>query len=174
MLLLYLTIGVLSLYIIFLFNRIVRDKNLALSGWRDIDVQLKLRHDLIPKLVDTVKHYAKYEQATLEHVTLLRQQSNIQQLPHERSHTETDINRLLSGIFILSEQYPDIKASDHFQSLFDQLVHVEDQIQYARRFYNGAVKNYNTRIESFPDIIIARIFGFKLKEYFQIENTIQG
>jgi LemA protein len=154
---------------VFLFNRLVRARNRVRAGWSDIDVQLKRRHDLIPRLVEAVGQYARYEQATLAAVTELRARSEraarVEEIGQAESALETQLRRLIA----LAEAYPDLKASDQFMELQQGLVDVEDHIQYARRYYNGAVRDLNTRIESFPDLLVARLFRFRLAEYFQLD-----
>lgn len=155
---------------IVIFNRLVRDKNRVLAAWSDIDVQLKRRHDLIPKLVDAVKQYAAYEKATLEGVTALRtraaQLKDLGELGRVESAITTDVRRLIA----VAEQYPDLQANLGFLDLQRNITDAEDHIQMARRYYNGAVRNLNTRIDSFPDMIIARLFAFKQRELFEMED----
>ncbi len=151
------------------FNRLIRHRNLTRAGWSDVDVQLQRRHDLIPQLVEAVRGYAGYEQATLATVTELRRLSeNAKHLP-ERAAAEDGLARLAERLIALAEDYPDLKANRNFLSLQEELSNTEDLLQYARRFYNGAVRDYNTRIESFPDLIVARLAGFRAREFFSAD-----
>jgi len=148
------------------FNRLVRDRNRVASAWSDIDVQLLRRHDLIPKLVDAVKAYAAYEKSTLEAVTELRAQSLQASRLGDRARLEDRIEGGVHRLLALAESYPDLKANQNFLELQQQLTEVEDYLQYARRFYNGAVRIFNTRIESFPQSLVARALAFRPAEFF--------
>ena len=164
-------------YGIVIYNRLVRDRQLTRSGWSDIGVQLKRRHDLIPKLVDAVGQYAAFEQNTLEQVTALRSQAaGLQsadlQSAAGQSPLENHISRSLISIFALQEAYPDLKANQSFLQLQNDISAVETDIHFARRYYNGAVRNLNTRIESFPDLLLAGLFGFTPAEYFEFEDSL--
>jgi LemA protein len=159
----------LGAWAIFLFNRLVKARNRVRAGWGDIDVQLKRRHDLIPRLVEAVGQYARYEQATLTAVTELRARSERAARIAEIGAAETALQAQLGRLIALAEAYPDLKASERFMDLQHNLVDVEDHIQYARRYYNGAVRDLNTRVESFPDLLIARLFRFRQADYFQLD-----
>lgn len=154
---------------IVIYNLFVRDRNRVLAAWSDIDVQLKRRHDLIPKLVEAVKQYAAYEQATLSTITELRVQAEQTSDVALLATTEARIGAGLHKLMALAEAYPDLKANTSFLDLQHQLTEVENHIQYARRYYNGAVRNLNTRIDSFPDTLIARAFRFRPADYFEME-----
>lgn len=164
----------LLFYAVVIFNRLVRDRQLTRAGWSDIDVQLKRRHDLIPKLVDAVGQYAAFEKNTLEQVTALRTQAAGLQAAAQQSPLESNISRSLGSIFALQEAYPDLKANQSFLQLQSDISAVEADIQFARRYYNGAVRNLNTRIESFPDLLLARMFAFTAAEYFEFEDSVAG
>ncbi len=153
-------------YGIWLFNRLVHERNTVLAAWSDIDVQLKRRHDLIPKLVDAVKAYASYEQATLTQVTELRVAAEVVSGPGATAKAEAALNNALMKIFALGEAYPDLKANTQFLDLQNEISDVEGYIQYARRYYNGAVKALNVRVESFPSNLVAGLFRFRQAEYF--------
>lgn len=153
------------------YNMLVRDKNRALAAWSDIEVQLKRRHDLIPKLVEAVRQYAGFEQATLSTITELRTRSETVLDVGGKGAVEANIGSGILRVFALAEQYPDLKANQGFLSLQRDIVDVEGNIQYARRYYNGAVKAYNVRIDSFPDLLVARFFGFTHGEYFEIDDS---
>lgn len=158
-------------YGIVIYNRLVRDRQRTLAGWSDIEVQLRRRHDLIPKLVDAVRQYASYEQATLDRVTALRGAAVEPQAPADQGVVESGISRGLASIFALKEAYPDLKANRSFLQLQTDISAVEADIQYARRYYNGAVRNLNTRVDSFPDLIVARLFGYRHADYFEFEES---
>lgn len=168
-----LIVGLPIIWLIVIYNLLVRDKNRVLAAWSDIDVQLKRRHDVIPKLVDAVKQYADYETATLEAVMQLRTESQRLQNVKEKSGIEKNIGMALFNILAIAEDYPELKANDSFLDLQRELTEVENTIQYARRYYNGAVRNLNIRIDSFPDMIIARFFKFEKAEFFDFEETKQ-
>jgi len=163
-----LLIGMLG-WAIAIYNLLVRDRNRVLAAWSDIDVQLKRRHDLIPKLVDAVKQYAAYEQATLSTITELRAQAEQTRDVSDLAAMESRIGSGLHKLLALAEAYPDLKANTSFLDLQHQLTDVENHIQYARRYYNGAVRNLNTRIDSFPDTLIARTLRFQSATYFELE-----
>jgi LemA protein len=153
---------------IFTYNLFVRDKNLIKEAWSGIDVQLKRRHNLIPNLVASIKGYSQYEKTLLEDITQKRSEAAKIESIKEKAPVESDLSGMLKNLFIVAENYPDLKASQNFLDLQKQLVEIEDQLQYARRYYNGAVRNYNTRVESFPSNIIAGIFNFKQDNFFEI------
>jgi len=157
----------------FIYNRFVGDKNRVLSAWSDIDVQLKRRHDLIPKLVDAVKHYAAYENATLTEVTELRARSQGLESIAEIGGVESRLAGRVRHLVALAEDYPDLKADDAFLTLQKDLTDVENTIQYARRYYNGAVRMLNTRIDSFPDTVVARMFRFIKADYFELDDATE-
>ena len=150
-----------------LYNRLVSDRNQARQGYADIDVQLKRRADLVPRLVEVVKGYAAYEKAVLTGVTELRAAALGSRDPDERFVHERALGEGLKKLVVLQEAYPQLKADANFRDLQAKLVEVEDQLQYARRFYNGAVKQYLTRIESFPDNVMARLFRFQPMPFFE-------
>ena len=158
---------------VLIYNRLVGDKNRVLSAWSDIDVQLKRRHDLIPKLVDAVRHYAAYESATLTEVTELRTRSRQSDSIAEIGGVESQLAGRVRDLVALAEDYPDLKADDAFLTLQKDLTDVENTIQYARRYYNGAVRMLNTRIDSFPDTLVARMFRFIKADYFEIDDATE-
>lgn len=151
---------------IWTYNRLVMRRNRVATSWSDIDVQLTRRHDLVPNLVKVVKAYAAHEKGTLEEVTRLRSEALSTQSPARLGAIENDLEKLLSRLLVLQENYPDLKASDNFAQLSDQLVEVENHLQYARRYYNGAVRDLNTQIHQFPDLIIAKLLGFTEAEFY--------
>ena len=164
-------LAVLLLWGIFIYNRLVGEKNRVLSAWSDIDVQLKRRHDLIPKLVDAVKHYAAYESATLGEVTALRERARQSASVAEIGAVESALGGKVQRLVALAEAYPDLKADDAFLALQKELTDVENNIQYARRYYNGAVRMLNTRIDSFPDTLVARLLRFIKADYFALDDA---
>ena len=155
---------------IFLFNRLVKDRNRVRSAWSDIDVQLTRRYDLVPQLVEAVKAYAGHERATLEAVTELRNRSVAANRLADKAGLEEQLESGVRKLLLLAEAYPDLKANQNFLELQVELVDVEDHLQYARRFYNGAVRMLNTRVETVPDVIIAKLFQFEPAEFFEAEN----
>jgi LemA protein len=159
------------IWAVYSYNRLVRYKNRVLAAWSDIDVQLKRRSDLIPKLVDAVQAYSGYERSVLDEVTRLRTDSEEQKTPSEKSELETELTGKIKSLIAVAEAYPDLKADTQYLHLLHQLTDVENHIQFARRYYNGAVQHLNVRIESFPDMLIANIFGFKRAEFFELESA---
>jgi LemA protein len=151
------------------YNGLVRRKNMTAEGWSGIDVQLKRRADLIPNLVESVKGYAAHERGTLDELTKLRAQTGTQDVA-QRAATESAISAAIGKVMAVAEAYPDLKASANFQSLQSQLGDIEDQIQMARRYYNGAARDLNVMIEQVPSNIIANMGGFQKAPYFQIDN----
>ena len=165
----FLVMGLLAVaaWVVFAFNRLVRLRNQVKTAWADIDVQLQRRHDLVPQLVAAVRGYAGHESALLETVTELRAQALAQQGPARLGETEAALGQAVGRLLLLQEAYPDLKASDNFMQLQRDLVEVEEHLQYARRFYNGAVRDLNDGVQRFPDLAVARGFGFADAEFFQ-------
>ena len=155
---------------IWLYNRIIALRNLARQGFADIDVQLKRRADLVPQLVESVRGYASYEKALLVTVTELRGTALAAQDSAARFALERQLGERLQQLVVLQENYPQLKADANFRDLAAKLVEVEDHLQYARRFYNGAVQQYVTRLETFPDIVVARLFGFRPLPFFETDD----
>ncbi len=158
---------------IIVYNRLVRDRQRVLTAWSDIDVQLKRRHDLIPKLVAAVEQYASYERSTLQTVIALRNQSTQVNDLGEKGPLESRLGSGLRSLIALAEAYPELKADQSFLQLQNELTEVENQIQYARRYYNGSVRNLNTRIATFPDLIIARVFSYQPAPFFELKETVE-
>jgi LemA protein len=171
---LLIVLAILFMAGVFLFNRLVRLRNQVDAAWADIDVQLTRRHDLVPQLVTAVRAYAGHERATLEAVTELRARAVATDSPQALGQVESALEKALSRIFALKESYPDLKANENFAQLQRDLVEVEEHLQYARRFYNGAVRDLNTAVQRIPDVIIARAFGFKEAEFFQAGAEARG
>lgn len=151
------------------YNRLVRDNNRVKAAWSDIDVQLKRRHDLIPKLVEVVKTYADYERSSLAKMTELRSLGARLQNPSERQTVEQQISQHFGQFFVLAEHYPELKASSNFLDLQQNLSAVENDIQYARRYFNGAVRNLNVRVDAVPSNLVARLFSFNKAAFFSLE-----
>lgn len=157
-------------WLVALYNGLVRKRNLVQEGWSGIDVQLKRRADLIPNLVETVKGYASHEREALDRVTQLRAESMKAQAPAEKGRVEGMLSGALGNLLAVAENYPDLKASQNFVELQGSLAEVEEQIQFARRYYNGAVRDLNIAVESFPSNLVANAFGFKQAEFFELAD----
>ena len=153
-----------------LYNSLIRLKNKTAEAWADIDVQLKRRYDLIPNLVETVKGYAKHEKGTFEEVAKLRSQAMQATTPAEKAKTENMLTETLKSLFALAESYPDLKANQNFLDLQSQLSTIEETIQQSRRYYNGNVRDFNIKIETFPNNLIAGTLGFKKFDFFEVAN----
>ena len=169
----WLFVVVTIVWVIVIYNRLVRDRQRVLTAWSDIDVQLKRRYDLIPKLVAAVEQYASYERSTLETLIELRSRTGQVSDVGERGAIESQIGGGLRSLMALVEAYPELKADQSFLQLQSELTEVENHIQYARRFYNGSVRNLNTRIDSFPDLLLARVFKFIPKPFFELEDAAE-
>lgn len=168
----FIAIGViLALWFVFAYNRFIAMRNRVREAWSDIDVQLKRRYDLIPNLVETVKGYAAHERELFEKVTQARAAAMGARTVGEHAKAENMLSETLKSLFAVSENYPDLKASQNFLELQRELRDTEDKIQAARRFYNTNVRDMNTAIDSFPSNIVARIFRFGHEEFFDLEET---
>jgi LemA protein len=172
MLIILALIAAVAGYVIYVYNRLVANRQMGEEAWSGIDVQLKRRSDLIPNLVETVKGYASHERETLTRVTELRNEAAA--VPsgdvEGRARVEGALSLALGRLLAVAEAYPDLKASANFLELQRDLSSVEDEIQMSRRYYNGAVRNLNTLIESFPSNLVASQFGFAKRVYFEIED----
>lgn len=168
----YIVIGIivlLLLYVFIVYNGLVKTRNLVKEAFSTMDVYLKKRWDLIPNLVETVKGYAKHEEGTLEKIASLRT-SSYETLPMDKKiNVNEELRKGISTIFAISENYPDLKASSNFIQLGDDLRKVEDDIANSRKYYNGTVRIFNSKIEMFPSNIIANLFGFKVANMFEAE-----
>jgi LemA protein len=164
---------VLFLGAVVIYNKLVTNKNLVAEGWSGIDVQLKRRADLIPNLIETVKGYMGHERGVLEKVTDLRAQSLSARGVGDKAKVEGALGAALANLFAVAENYPDLKASQNFMELQKSLADIEDQIQLARRYYNGAARNFNILIQSFPSNLVADTFKFNPVEYFEIEEAAE-
>jgi len=157
-------------YAIVVFNRLVRTRQMANEAWSGIDVQLKRRSELVPNLVETVKGYAAHERRLFEEVTELRGQARAlrsDDVAH-RAQAEGALSIALGRLIALAENYPDLKASGNFLELQQELARLENEIQMARRYYNGAVRNQNVLVQSFPSNLVAGMFGFGARDYFEL------
>ncbi|MBY4609952.1 LemA family protein [Rhizobium sp. 9T] len=165
-------VAVIALYIVFIYNGLVRSRQMAQEAWSGIDVQLKRRADLIPNLIETVKGYAAHEKSTLEEVVSLRNKA--QAVPSGdvagRAQVEGLLGQALGRVIALAEAYPDLKANQNFAELQDSLETMEGELQMSRRYYNGAARDLNVKVESFPSNLVAGQFGFAKREYFEITN----
>jgi len=163
-------LGGLGLYLISIYNGLVRGRNEVKSAWSSIDVTLKRRYDLIPNLVETVKGYAAHERQTLEAVVKARQQAiSFTGGVEERARIENTLTQSLRSLFALSEAYPNLKANQNFLALQEELATTENKIGFARQYYNDTAARYKNRIEMFPSNIIANMFNFQLEPFFQLE-----
>ena len=163
----------LSGYLVWLYNRLVRLRNLVRASWSDIDVFLKKRYDLVGNLVETVKGYAAHEKTTLLGVTEARARAMRAEGPGEKGKEETALGETLKSLFAVAEGYPDLKANESFLTLQKQLAELENGIEFARRYYNAVVRDYNTATETFPSTLVASIFGFIREEFFRLETPAE-
>ncbi len=164
----------LVLFVIVTYNALIKLRNRVDNAWAQIDVQLKRRYDLIPNLVETVKGYAKHERGTFEAVTQARANAINATGVAEQAQAENMITGALKSLFAVAEAYPDLKANENFLALQEELTGTEGRISYARQFYNDAVLQLNTKIQSFPSNILANMFKFKEREYFEADDTSRG
>ena len=159
---------------VILYNRLVRARNHCHEAWHNIDTELKRRYELIPNLVECVKGYAAYERELLEKITRLREECVANTgSPESQARSENKLIRALGDLYVRIENYPDLKASQNYLQLQEELVNTEDRIQAARRFYNGNVRENNNLVEMFPTNVVASLFGFTPREFFQIDDTRQ-
>lgn len=166
--------AVVIIYLIVVFNRLVRQRNVVREGWSGIDVQLKRRTDLVPNLVETVKAYATHERSLFEEIAARRTASVAAGDVSGKANAERALSGSLSKLMAVAEAYPELKANQNFLELQKQLAEIEDQIQMARRYYNGAVRNLNISIQSFPDVIVARSLGFREEPFFELESRAEA
>ena len=159
------------IYGIWIFNRLVRERNLVREGWSGIDVQLRRRTDLVPALVETVKGYAAHERKLFEDVTAIRSASLAASNVKTQENAERELKGALSKLIALKEAYPNLKADRNFLKLQEQLAEIEDHLQMARRYYNGSVRNLNIAIQSFPNVLIARPLGFTEADFFEADDA---
>ena len=166
-------IGLIIIWLVAVFNSLIRLKNRVQEAWSDIDVQLKRRHDLIPNLIETVKGYAAHEKEVFEKVTEARTKAMAATNAGEKAEAENMLTGALKTLFAVAENYPQLRAAENFLKLQEELSDTENKIQAARRFYNGNARDFNTRQEVFPVNLIAAGFGFKKAEFFETEETAE-
>jgi LemA protein len=154
-------------FVIAMYNGLVQLRVRADSAWSDIEVQLKRRHDLIPNLVETVKGYAAHEKGTFENIAKFRSQAMQASTPADKAAAENQLTGALKSLFAVAENYPELKASEEFTQLQNSLSQTEDTIQNSRRYYNAVVRDFNTKIQSFPTNILAGMFGFQPRQFFE-------
>jgi LemA protein len=161
---------VLVLWVVGIYNSLISSKNMMAEAWSGIDVQLKRRHDLIPNLVNTVQGYAQHEKGLLENISQLRSQSISSTNIDAKAAAETQLSQGLRQLFAVAEAYPDLKANQNFLDLQQKLSDVEDQLQLARRYYNGTARDFNVRVTSFPGTLVASKFNFLPAPYFGVDS----
>jgi LemA protein len=171
MLVAVIVVVIVLLLAVVIYNGLIRAKVRVDEAWSDITVQLKRRYDLIPNLVNTVKGYAKHEKTVFEDVTKARANALNAQSVEETSKAENQFQQALKSLFAVAEAYPDLKASDNFKELQGEIVDTEDKIQAARRFYNGSVRDLNTKTQTFPTNFLASLFGIKKRDFFGVEDS---
>ena len=165
---------VIAFLLIGMYNSLVQLRVRCDSAWSDIDVQLKRRHDLIPNLVETVKGYAAHEKGTFENVTKYRSMAMQATTPADKAVAENQLTGALKSLFAVAENYPQLKASEEFTQLQSSLSQTEDTIQNARRYYNAVVRDLNTKIQSFPTNILAGMFAFQARQFFEVAEADRG
>ena len=161
---------IIFLYLIFSYNNLIKNKNMVQEGWSSIDVQLKRRSNLIPNIVSAVKGYMSHEKQLLEEITEHRAKSDSAKTVADQGKAESSLSGSLMNLFAVAENYPELKANENFLDIQNQLQNLENDIQMARRYYNGTVRNNNVLIESFPSNIVANAFSFKKADFFEIKN----
>lgn len=166
-------VALIIVILVFIYNGLVRANTRVNEAWSDINVQLKRRYDLIPNLIETVKGYASHEKTVLEDVTKARSDAINAQGPQQQAKAENAFSETLKSLFAVSENYPQLKANENFKALQDELVDTEDKIQAARRFYNGAARDLNIKVKTFPNVIFASLLGFKQHEFFEADPSEQ-
>ena len=159
---------VIAVLLVGMYNSLVQLRVRTDNAWSDIDVQLKRRHDLIPNLVETVKGYAAHEKGTFENIAKFRSQAMQATTPGDKAAAENQLSGALKSLFAVAENYPELKASEQFTQLQGSLSQTEDTIQNARRYYNAVVRDLNTKIQSFPTNILAGMFGFQQRQFFEV------
>ena len=160
-------VAVVAIFVISVYNGLVKSRMQTQEAWSQIDVQLKRRNDLIPNLLETVKGYGKYEKSTLENVTRLRNQVAAASSPAQAMEASDALTRSISGIFAVAENYPDLKANTNYLKLQEELTNTENKIAYSRQLYNSVTSNYNVKMETFPSNVIAGMFGFKAADFLK-------
>ncbi len=162
---------VLVAFLVAVYNGLIKLRNKTEEAWSDIDVQLKRRYDLIPNLVETVKGYAKHENKTFEDIANLRSQAMQANTPAEKAKADNMLSDTLKSLFAVVENYPELKANQNFMDLQSQLSSIEETIQQSRRYYNGNVRDFNIKLETFPNNLVAGSFGFKKFDFFEVADA---
>ena len=165
---------VLLLYVVLAFNGLVRHRNRVENAWSGIDVQLKRRYDLIPNLIETVKGYATHERELFDQVTQARTRAISAGTVRDQAQAETEVTHTLGRLLAVAEAYPQLRANENFLALQEELTATESKIAFARQFYNDQVMRYNTMIEQFPSLIVARLGGFAQRDFFEAEEDSRG
>jgi len=173
LIILVVVVVVIGLWLVGMYNGLVRLKNQLKNAWAQIDVQLKRRHDLIPNLVETVKGYAGHEKTTLQNVVEARTKAVSAQGVEAQAQAEGELSSALGRLMVVVEQYPDLKANQNFLALQEELTSTENRISFSRQHYNDSVMTYNTRLQSFPVNVFAGMFGFSAEAFFEIEDAAQ-
>jgi LemA protein len=169
--LIWILVGAVVLYAVVVFNGLISLRIRGKAAWSDIDVQLKLRHTLIPSMIEVVKGYASHEKGTFERITEARQRGMAAQAVGQKGAAESDLSGAVHGLLAVAENYPQLKANENFLDLQKRLAGVEDQLQNARRYYNAVVRDFNTKSATFPNLLIASLFHFSQMEYFQLDDA---
>lgn len=164
-------IALIVVYVVFLYNNLAKMKVRIDEAWSQIDVQLKRRIDLIPNLIETVKGYAQHEKGVFEEVTKARSALMSANTPKEAGKAEGQLEGALKSLFAVAEAYPELKAQENFSQLQEELSDTEDKIAYSRQFFNSTVRDFNSKIATFPNNIVAGMLGFKEKEFFEVEEA---
>jgi LemA protein len=167
-------VGAVVLYVIYAFNRLVRSRVRTDNSWSQIDVQLRRRYDLIPNLVESVRGYAAHERQLFEEVATARASAEAASGVQDQAQAENAVTRGLRQLLAVAENYPQLRANQNFLGLQEELTATESKIAFARQFYNDQVASLNTRVQSFPSSIVARTFGFGIREFFDIEDPVRG
>ncbi|MFH0819073.1 MAG: LemA family protein [Patescibacteria group bacterium] len=161
----------IAMWLIAVYNGLIKLKNQVDEGWSDIDIQLKRRHDLIPNLIETVKGYASHEKQVLENIAIARSAAMNAKAPEEMAKAENNLMGALKSMFAVAENYPDLKANTNFAKLQDELSDTENKIQASRRFYNGVVRDFNIKIQVFPNNLIANMLGFAKRAFYEVADA---
>ena len=164
-------VAAVALWFLGIYNRFVRLRNLAQEAWSGVDVQLKRRWDLVPNLMESVKGYAAHEKQIFEDVAKLRSESLSATTPSAKAAVENALTQSLRSVFAVAEAYPELRASENFQDLQRNLSELEEQIQMARRYYNGSVRDYNILVDSFPSLLVARAFAYGKMDFFELDEA---
>lgn len=170
---LILVLVLLGVYLIYIYNRFITLSNLTDEAWSGIDVQLQKRHDLVPTLVEVVKNYAAHEKSLLENITKLRNEGIQPHSVKEQETIEVGLSKALGNLFVVVEDYPELKANENFLGLQKDISAVEHDLQRARRYYNGTVRNYNILVEQFPSMWVAKVTQHKQRDFFDIKDETQ-